>query len=196
MPEITLNAQLGRKIGSSDSRRLRTAGQIPAVLYGHGMEAMAISVEAKALRAALSTEAGLNQLLELHADGKSYLAMARELQRHPVRGTVTHIDFQIVQRDELISADVALNLIGDAVEVRHHAGSVDQQVFNLHVSAKPSDIPSFIEVDISDLTVGAAIRVADLVLPSGVTAVTDGDVVVVASHASRIVADPEAPAEA
>jgi len=196
MPEMTLNAELGRKTGSSDSRRLRSAGRIPAVLYGHGMEPIALSVEGKELRTALSTEAGLHQLLEIHADGKSYLAIARELQRHPVRGTVSHVDFVIVQRDEFITSDVTINVVGDAVEVRHHGGSVDQELFTLHVKAQPQNVPSFIDVDVSALTVGGAIRVSDLVLPAGVEAAADGDIVVVASHALRGAADAEAPAEA
>ncbi len=195
MPEITLNAQLGRKIGSSDSRRLRAAGRIPGVLYGHGMDPIALSVEAKELRSALTTEAGLHQLLEIHADGQSYLAIARELQRHPVRGTVSHIDFVIVQRDEFINSDVTINIVGDAVEVRRNGGSVDQELFTLNVKAQPQNVPSFIDVDVSALTVGGAIRVADLVLPNGVEAAADGEIVVVASHASRV-ADAEAPAEA
>ena len=196
MPEITLNAQLGRKIGSSDSRRLRTAGRIPGVLYGHGMDPIALSVEGKELRAALTTEAGLHQLLDIQADGKSYLAIAREMQRHPVRGTVTHIDFVIVQRDEFITSDVTINIVGDAVGVRRNGGSVDQELFTLHVKAQPQNIPSFIDVDVAALTVGAAIRVSDLILPTGVEAVTEADIVVVASHASRVAVDAEAPAEA
>jgi large subunit ribosomal protein L25 len=196
MPEITLNAQLGRKTGSSDSRRLRTAGRIPGVLYGHGMDPIALSVEAKELRSALSTNAGLHQLLEIHADGQSYLAIARELQRHPVRGTVSHVDFVIVQRDEFITSDVTINVVGDAVDVRRNGGSVDQELFTLHVKAQPQNVPSSIDVDVSSLTVGGAIRVADLVLPAGVEAAADGDIVVVASHASRVAADAEAPAEA
>ena len=194
MPEFTLNAEIGRTTGSAESRRLRIAGQIPGVLYGHGIAPIAIAVEGKALRSALTTEAGLNQLLELKAGNQTYLAMARELQRHPVRNTVTHVDFQIVQRDELMTADGALTIVGDAVDVRHAGGSVDQQLFTLHVSAKPSDIPTSWEVDITALQPGGAIRVADLKLPAGVAATTDGDVVIVAGHAGRAGAD--APAEA
>lgn len=194
MPEITLNAAIGRTTGSAESRRLRAAGQIPAVLYGHGSHPIALAVEAKELRTALSGGAGLNQLLELKAGNETYLAMARELQRHPVRNTVTHVDFQIVQRDELIAADVALTIVGDAVEVRHAGGSIDQQLFTLHVSAKPADIPTVWEVDISALHAGGAIRVADLALPAGVTAITDGEVVVVAGHAGRAAEAPGADA--
>ncbi len=194
MPEIVLHAEVGRTTGTASSKRLRHEGKIPGILYGHGAEPIPVAVQAKELRTALSTEAGLNQLLALEADGETYLALARELQRHPVRNTVTHIDFQIVNRDEMVTADIALTVIGDAVEVRHADGTVDQQLFTLTVSAKPSDIPTSLEVDISALQVGEAIRVADLVLPVGVLAVTDGESIIAAAHGGH--SGPAADAEA
>ena len=110
MAEITLVAEPGRTTGSSESRRLRAAGRIPAVVYGHGMEGLSVSVDGRELRHALSGDAGTNQLLELKIGSDSHLAMARVLQRHPVRHTVMHVDFQVVSRDEVISAEVPLVL--------------------------------------------------------------------------------------
>ncbi|MBO0894454.1 MAG: 50S ribosomal protein L25, partial [Acidimicrobiales bacterium] len=92
MPEIPLTAQVGRPTGSRPSRRLRATGRIPAVVYGQGIESTALSLDARELRAALSGEAGVNALLELQLDGTTHLAMAKEIQRHPVRGTVSHVD--------------------------------------------------------------------------------------------------------
>ncbi|MGH8981434.1 MAG: 50S ribosomal protein L25/general stress protein Ctc, partial [Acidimicrobiales bacterium] len=93
MPEIVLQAESGRPRGSSAARRLRREGKIPGVVYGHGTEPVSVAVVGRELRLALSGDAGTNALLSLEADGNTYLTVARELQRHPVRGTVTHVDF-------------------------------------------------------------------------------------------------------
>jgi large subunit ribosomal protein L25 len=188
MPEIVLNAEVGRTRGSSASRRLRAEGKIPGIVYGHGTEPVAIAVLGRDLRVALSGEAGMNALLSLHADGKTYLTLARELQRDPVRGTVTHVDFQIVRRDEVIGADVPITLVGEAVQVHHGDGLVDQQLFTLPVHAKPADIPTSVEVDIAALTIGAVIRVGDLSLPKGVKVDLEDDVAVVTGVPPRVTA--------
>jgi len=173
MAEITLNAEVGRTLGSSSARRLRTEGKIPGIVYGHGTEPVAVAVEARQLRIALSGESGSNTLLELKAGDQTFLTLARDMQHHPVRGTVTHVDFQIVRRDEVLSADVPVNLVGEAIEVHHGDGLVEQQLFNLAVRARPADIPSSIEVDISELVIGSSVRVSDLTLPPGVTTEVD-----------------------
>ncbi len=186
MPEIVLEAEDGRPLGSSASRRLRAEGKIPGIVYGHGSEPVPVAVAGRDLRTALSGEAGANALLSLRAGGKTYLTVARELQRHPVRGTVTHVDFQIVRRDEIIAADVSVTLVGDAVEVHHGDGLVDQQLFTLPVRAKPADIPTHVEVDISGLTIGAVVRVGDLALPKGVSVDLDAEVPVVTGAPPRV----------
>jgi hypothetical protein len=84
------------------------------------------------------------------------------MQRHPVAQTVTHVDFQIVRRDEVIAADVPIVLVGEALEVHHGDGLVDQQMFTLAIKARPADIPTSLEVDISGLTIGAQLRISDL----------------------------------
>lgn len=197
MPEIVLQAEAGRPRGSSAARRLRAQGMVPGIVYGHGAEPLPVAVPSRELRIALSGESGTNTLLSLRAGGKTYLTLAREIQRHPVRGTVTHVDFQIVRRDEVIAADVPLVLVGHAIEVEHGDGLVDQQLFTLPVHAKPSDIPTSVEADVSGLTIGAVIRVGDLELPRGVTVDLEPDVAVVTGVPPRVQAlGPEgAPAE-
>lgn len=188
MPEITLEAESGRALGSSESKRLRRAGRIPAVVYGHGMEATPVSVDAREFRHALSGPAGINQLLSLKVDGRNHLTLARVLQRHPVRNTVIHIDFQVVRRDEIISADVPIVLTGEAKAVGS-AGVIEHPLNQLTVNAQPSNIPDEITVDVSDLTIGATIRVGDLALPSGVTTDVDPDEPVVLAEASAVAAE-------
>ncbi len=186
MPEITLHAEVGRPLGSRPARRLRHDGMIPGVVYGHGTEPVAVAVAARDLRIALSGESGSNTLLSLVAGDQTFLTLAREMQRHPVRGTVTHVDFQIVRRDEIIAAEVPITIIGEALEVAHGDGLVDQQLFNLPVRARPADIPSVVEVDVTSLTIGAALRVADLVLPDGVTTDLDDEVAIVTGQPPRV----------
>ena len=186
MPEIVLQAESGRPRGSSAARRLRAAGKIPGIVYGHGTEPVPVAVPGRELRIALSGESGTNALLSLRAGTKTYLTVAREIQRDPVRGTVTHVDFQIVRRDEVIAADVPLVLVGQAIEVEHGDGMVDQQLFTLPVHAKPADIPTSVEVDISGLQIGDAIRIGEIGLPKGVTVDLEPDVAVVTGVPPRV----------
>jgi large subunit ribosomal protein L25 len=187
MAEVVLIAESGRPAGSAASRRLRRAGKIPAVLYGHGVDSMPLAVDARELRTALTGEAGLNALLALRVDGANHLAMARQLQRHPVRGGVEHVDFVIVRRDEIVSAEVVIELVGEAEAVHRENGFLDQSLFSLGISALPGDIPPKIEIDISGLQIGDAVRVADLKLPSGVTTEVDPEAPVVIAQAAQVV---------
>ncbi len=186
MPEINVPAEEGRATGSRPSSRLRAAGKIPGVIYGHGIEPVPIAVEARTLRAALNTEAGLNALLDLQVDGSSHLTVARDVQRDPVRGTVLHVDFQIVRRDEVIAADVPVNLVGEAEELHRADGVVDHQLFALTVHATPGRIPNAIDVDISALAVGDTIRVGDVALPEGVTTDVDPEAPVVVGQPPQV----------
>jgi large subunit ribosomal protein L25 len=195
MAEIMLVAEPGRLTGSAASRRLRAAGRVPAVVYGHGGEGTSVSVDGRDLRHALSGTSGLNQLLSLKVGSETHLAMARSLQRHPVRHTVVHVDFQIVRRDEVISADVPILLVGEARAVEQEQGLVEHLLTSLTVNAVPGLIPAHLEVDISELTIGEGLRVSDLALPEGVTTDTSPEELVVLASATRAAVEEEAPTE-
>ncbi len=192
MHEVSLAAEARQGKGSPASRRLRLEGKVPAVLYGHGIEPQALTVDARSLRSALTQEAGMNVLLSLNVSGARHLALARQLQRHPVRGTVAHVDFVIVRRDEVVTVEVPVHLEGEASLVHREDGLVEQQLFTLSVNSTPSTIPTHIAVDISGLGIGDAIRVGDLKLPAGVTTDLDPEEPVVAGQASRVSAEVEA----
>ena len=191
MAEITLVAQTGRATGRSESRRLRTTGRIPAVVYGHGVHPSSVSVDGRELRTALSGEAGVNQLLDLKVGDTSHLALARVLQRHPVRNTVVHVDFQIVSRTEILSAEVSITLVGEAKEVELERGVLEQPLLSLTVHARPGDIPNAIEIDVTELTIGQTVRVGELKLPRGVTTDVDPEEPVVVAAASVVAAEVE-----
>lgn len=202
MPEITLNAEVGRPTGSSNSGRLRTTGRIPAVLYGHGIEPLPLSVEGRELRSALHHEAGVNALLNLRlSDGATHLALTKEIQRHPVRNTVVHVDFLVVSADEEVVSDVPITLVGEATLVLREGGVVDHPLTTLPVRSKATEIPNGIEVDVSELTVGHTIRVGDLKLPRGATTDLDPEEPVIVGQppqvsAEDLVTEAEAQAEA
>jgi large subunit ribosomal protein L25 len=184
MADITLVAETGRTHGSGTSRRLRHDGRIPAVVYGHGIDSTSITVDGRALRSALTTEAGTNAVIELDVDGTQHLAMAREIQRHPVRGTVAHVDFLVVNRNEIVTVEVPIVLVGEALEVRNGGGSVDHELFTLTVSCTPGQIPTSLEVDVASMTIGSAMRVSDIVLPPGVTTEVDPEAPIAIAHAA------------
>ena len=186
MPEITLAAEAGRPIGTSSTRRLRAEGKIPGVVYGHGADPVPVAVVARDFRVAMSGEAGLNTLLSLELEGNNLLTLARDIQRHPVKNVVTHIDFLIVRRDEVIAAEVTINLIGEAIEVQHGDGVVDQQLFTLAIKAKPADIPPSVDIDISELIIGGSLHVSDITVPKGVEIETELGATVVAGQPPRV----------
>ena len=187
MADVKLVAELGRPTGSSSSRRLRHAGRVPAVVYGHGMKPLPISVGAREIRSALSVH-GLNQVLTLDVDGSTHLVLARQLQRHPVRHTLAHVDFQVVRRDEIVSAEVPLVLVGTATLVERERGLLEHTLTSLSVRSTPEQIPQEIQVDVSGLDIGGSIRVRDLPLPTGVTTDVDPEEPVVIAAASTVAA--------
>lgn len=187
MAEVKLVAEHGRTTGSSASRRLRHAGRVPGVVYGHGMEPLSVSVVARDLRTALSVH-GLNQVLTLDIDGDTHLVLARQLQRHPVRHTLSHVDFQVVRRDEVVSAEVPVVLVGTATQVEQERGLLEHTLTSLTIRSTPDQIPQEIAVDVSGLEIGASLRVRDLVLPGGVTTDVDPDEPVVIASASTVAA--------
>ena len=196
MPEVTLTAETGREIGSSSTRRLRAQGKIPGVVYGHGSDPIPVAFVGREFQVAMSGEAGLNTLLSLEVGSNSFLTLARDIQHHPFKNVVTHVDFLIVSADELISAEVTINLVGEPVEVQHGDGIVDQQLFTLAIKAKPADIPTSVELDISELTIGAALHVSDITIPRGVELETAPEATVVAGQPPRVQTTAEEDAEA
>ena len=191
MAEQALQAEAGRATGSRASRRLRAEDKIPAVVYGHGIDPVSVAVVRRELRAALTTEAGMNALIDLGVDGQQHLTIVRDVQRDPVRNVVTHVDFVVVRRDEIISVEVPIVLTGVAEEVRRETGTVDQVLFDLTVSATPGTIPNEFVMDISDMVIGDSIRVGDLPLPSGVTTEVDADEPVAVAQVSRATIEAE-----
>jgi large subunit ribosomal protein L25 len=199
MSETVLTAEVGRRAGSSDARRLRADGKIPAVVYGHGMDPLSVSVDRRELRQALSGAAGMNTILDLTVDGTVYPALIKDIQRHPVRRSVQHVDFIQVNLNEEIVVSIPIQLEGEAKEVSAHGGLVDLTLQELSVRTTPRNIPDGITIDVSEMDMDSVIRVEDLPLPSGVTAESEPDAPVVTVLTMRtpvLDAEEEALAEA
>lgn len=179
MSETILVANSGRSTGSAHSRRLRAEDSIPAVVYGLGMEPISISVARRDLRQALSGPAGMNTILDLSVDGTVYPAIVKDMQRHPVRRNVAHVDFIQINLSNEITVHVPVRLIGEAKQVQADNGLVDLTMTELEVVTTPRLIPDSIEIDISDMTMETTITVGDIALPAGVEATADADQVVV-----------------
>lgn len=191
MAEIKLPVETGRTLGSRPSNRLRAEGKVPAVVYGHGSDPISVAVGWRDLRAALTTDASLNALLDLQIDGESKLAIVKDLQRHPIRHTVSHVDFLLISRDEELTVEIPIVVEGEALEVTRENGMVDLVAFTLTVKARPADIPNELVVDISGLRLGDSIRVADIALPSGVTTDVDPEDSIVVTSVTRAEAEVE-----
>jgi large subunit ribosomal protein L25 len=179
MSQTTLVAQTGRPTGTAASRRLRAEGHIPGVLYGQGMQPISVTVERRELRLALSGPAGANTVLALQVDGKSYPAVIKEMQRHPIRRTVSHIDFLQVNMNEEITVSVAVRIDGESKAVNAAGGLIDAAVDSIEVSCTPSNMPSEFVIDVSGMEPGDVIRLADVPMPKGVTALGDPEMAVV-----------------
>ena len=179
MSTSTLVAQSRTATGSAAARRMRAEGHIPAVIYGLGMDPLSVSVERRDLRLALSGAAGVNTVLSLEVGGKKYPAVVKELQRHPIKRTVSHIDFLTVNMNEELTVHVPLRLEGEAKAVAAEGGLVDPSVDSIEVSCTPANIPNEFVIDITDMQPHDIIRLADVPMPAGVTALGDPDMPVV-----------------
>jgi len=179
MTETILHAESGRTTGSSASRRLRRDDRIPAVVYGLGMEPLSVSVARPDLRVAVSGAAGMNTILDLTVDGTVYPSLIKDVQRHPVRQNITHVDFIQVDLNAEITVTVPVRLEGEAKEVASGNGLVDLAMTEVEVVTTPRNIPDELVVDVSAMTMETTITLGDIELPAGVTATGDAELPVV-----------------
>ena len=176
--ELKLVAERREGTGKGVARKLRAAGRVPAVVYGQGMDAAAVSVDAKDLYHVLHA-GGANVLLDLVVDGKGLLALARDVQRDHIHGRFVHVDFLAVSRTEKITIQVPVRVVGESVGVKA-GGVLEHHLWEIEAECLPSDVPEAIDADITELQVGDSIKVAQLVAPGGVTILSSEDELVLA----------------
>lgn len=197
MAEIKLAAEPRTEFGKGAARRIRRDNKIPAVLYGHGGEPVHVTLPGHESMLALRQT---NVLLNIEVDGKGQLAVAKDVQRDPVRNVIEHIDLQVVRAGEKITVDIAVNIVGESAPGTIHL--VEEQT--LSVEAEATHLPESVEVSIEGLESGAQVHAGEVTLPAGSTLLTDPDAVVVlvteprgeASADEESAASAESPAEA
>ena len=178
MSQVSLRAQAGRKPGSRESRRIRRTGQVPAIVYGGERDPIAVQVDAHDLHMALHTEAGSNAIINLEIeDGDTLTTMARVIERHPFRNEYRHVDFVTIDLSKTVTAEVALHFEGTPVGVRE-GGVFSPRRTHVQVEVLPTEIPAFIELDISDVEIGGSLRVEDLPDLEGIEYLEEADAVV------------------
>jgi large subunit ribosomal protein L25 len=190
MADVLLTAETRPERGSRPAGRLRRTGRVPAVVYGLAADPIAVTVPARELSHLLAGEGGANTLIRLQVDGDEQLTLARQIQRHPTRGDLVHVDFVRIRRDIAVTAEVPLHLVGEAPGSRD-GGLVEQLIFSLTIEAKPADIPNVVEVDISSLEIGDQIRIAEVAVAQGVVFQHELDELVVQVVAPRLVEEEE-----
>ena len=185
MADLVLNTEEKTTIGSRSSRRLRRDGKVPGVLYGLGQDPEIFSVDYGELRGALTTDAGLNALIQLSINGTNQLTILKTLQRHPVKDEVIHVDFVRVDPKQELAVEVPIVLEGVAKKVTDQNGMVDQTMFSLSVLSLPDAIPNELTADVSELEINDAIRVSDVVLPEGVRTEVDPEEAIAVGTVTR-----------
>ena len=181
MSETALVVESRATTGKGAVRKLRAAGRIPAILYGQGKESVPLTIDPRALEKVLRA-GGANALLDLTVEGRpelgSPVALVKELQRHPIRGTIVHADLYQVDLTRTVEVEVPVHLVGKAKGL-DFGGILEHSLREIALECLPRSIPASIEVDVSNMEVGDVIHVRDLVLPPGVSLVSDPDLGVV-----------------
>ena len=173
--ETNLKAKVRENSGSAQSRRSRGEGNIPAVVYGLGMEPVSVEIDAREFTNALKTEAGSNVIFNLEIGKEKYTALAREIQKHVYRNEFLHVDFVQVDLSQTVDADVQVNFTGIPMGVKEEGGVVQTVNSTITITALPTNIPTSLDLDISGLNVGDNLAAADVDLPEGVELANDED---------------------
>ncbi|HEX7019102.1 MAG TPA: 50S ribosomal protein L25/general stress protein Ctc [Gemmatimonadaceae bacterium] len=195
MATANLSANPRAERGKGAARKLRQTGSVPGVIYGHGREPQSLAINTRDLDKLLSSVSAASTVIELTVDGKTSRTLIREIQRHPFKKHVVHVDFQELVAGERVTVNVPLRFIGTAEGVKTGGGILEEIVHQVHLKVDPSNIPEHIDIDVSSLTIGHSFHIRDLALPEGVTVLDDEDATVVVVSAPKTVVE-ETPAAA
>jgi large subunit ribosomal protein L25 len=197
MATASLKASPRSEKGKGVARKLRAAGEVPGVIYGHGRDPQPLTVNAREFDRLAERVRITSTIIELALDGRTARTLVRELQRDPIRRTVLHIDFQELVAGEKVTVSVPLRFIGTPEGVKTGGGILEEVMHKVDVTVDPANIPDHIDVDVTSLTIGHSLHIGDLKLPAGVEVTEDPEqtiAVVSAPKAEEEVA-PAAPVE-
>jgi len=195
MASAQLSATPRDGTGKGSARSLRAQGKIPAVIYGHGREPQSLAIETRELEKLLSKISAESTVIELSMDGKSARTLIREIQRHPFKRQILHVDFQELVAGEKVTVRIPIVLMGVPEGVRQDGGILDQVMRELEIEVDPANIPNHVEVDVNALRIGDSVHVNEIPLPEGVELAGESDSTVCVVSAPRAVVETVAPAE-
>jgi large subunit ribosomal protein L25 len=192
MANATLSATVRNGSGTGDARKLRQTGSVPAVIYGHGRDPQSLTLNTRDFEKLLTTISVSSTVIDLSVGGKSARTLIREIQRHPFKRSIVHVDFQELVAGEKITVNIPLRFVGVAEGVRNGGGILEETMHQVHLRLDPASIPDHIDVDITPLTIGHSLHIRDLKLPEGVTILDDqgATVCVVTAPKTEVVATP------
>ncbi|HEY7235613.1 MAG TPA: 50S ribosomal protein L25/general stress protein Ctc [Gemmatimonadaceae bacterium] len=191
MATANLNAKARSDAGTGVARKLRQSGQIPAIIYGHSRQPQSLAIDTRELERLLERVAAASTVIELSIDGRSARTLIREIQRHPVKRSILHVDFQELVAGEKVTVSIPLVFVGSAEGVRE-GGILDQVMHELRIRVDPSSIPNHVDVDVSPLVIGHSIHVGELSIPAGVEVLDEEDATVCTVSAPRASETPAA----
>ena len=171
MPEVRIEAEPRTEFGKGPSRRIRRAGRVPGVMYGHGAESRHFTLPEHDLMIALKTP---NTLIRLVGLGRATLALPKAVQRDAIRGDIEHVDLIEVRSGEKVTVEIPVRVSGNVFS----GGLLDQQLVQISVEAEATHLPDGVNVDVEGMEIGTAVHAGDIALPSGTTLVTDPEALV------------------
>lgn len=195
MATVRLNAAVRDNAGKGAARTLRSKGQIPAIIYGHKRQPQALSINSRDLDKLLSSISAESTVIELSLDGTMARTLIREIQRHPFKREILHVDFQELVAGEKVIVSIPIVLTGVPEGVRLGGGILDQTMRELEIKVDPADIPNHVEADVNQLQIGSSLHVRDLRIPEGVEVMDDPDASVCVVAAPRAVIEAAAATE-
>ena len=193
MATASLNASIRNERGTGVARKLRQTGNVPAVIYGHGREPQSLAINTREVERLLGTISAGSTVIELNMDGTTARTLIREIQRHPFKRSILHIDFQELVAGEKVTVSVPLRFTGTADGVRNSGGILEETMHQVHVRVDPSFIPDHIDVDVTPLTIGHSFHIRDLTLPEGITILDDAGATVCVCTAPKAVVEEVVP---
>jgi len=191
MATANLDARARTDRGKGVASKLRQSGQIPAIIYGHSREPQSLAIDTRELERLLERVAAASTVIELAIEGRTARTLIREIQRHPVKRSIIHVDFQELVAGEKVTVSIPLVFTGSAEGVRG-GGIIDQVMHELEIRVDPANIPNHVDVDVGPLQIGHSIHVRDLNIPAGVEVLDEEDATVCTVSAPRASETPAA----
>jgi large subunit ribosomal protein L25 len=195
MATVSFNATARDQTGKGAARTLRSKGQVPAVIYGHGRDPLSLSLNARDLDKLLGHIQAESTVIEVSVGGTTAKTLIREIQRHPIKRQILHVDFQALVAGEKVTVSIPILLEGIAEGVRLGGGVLDQTLRELEIEVDPSNIPDHIEFDVTHMVIGDSVHVSDLKMPEGVEVLDDPETSVAVLAAPRAVIEETAAVE-